>query len=349
MVEGSVNIPADSFEGRISPEMRRFRLEGLSIHEQLVVLAPGIEARDPRAREMATLVLMPVVDKVSRTRCGPLSHRGGRCGGALDPSLHAYGAIREALNDQLVGAEGGPRAKVLDWIAEPLKCTLEQFAFGRMLDRDAREAWNRERGLVQRPRGVLIDRFGEVVAPRLASAPRAVQQAAAVLGFEPTHAPEWLEALCADACQTALEEIDAARLRRALGLRVPGCSEDEVDELVAEVAHFLDGCFSSSTPEAYDKYLARPRSQTRVASPDGHLDGAPGRVDPNDVDVVAVVRLAGVVVELIESAHADVRELLSNPAVTEPCGFEPDDLSRLRALDKSTIESLLRSVLSDAA
>lgn len=338
---------AERFERQ--PTAHEFRCaEDARYYQQLEPLAPALLSHEADAREQGTVILWPVIDKVARVRCGHLAHRGGRCRGELDPAIHAYGAIRDATIDQAFGAEGGPKPWIVDWLEDPGRCTVEQLLFGRMPDRDAGEAWKRELGLVQRPRGKGIDRLEGEVERSLRSAPIVVRRSVAALGFEAPDAATWLDALLLDAFQPAPDAIDAGRIRRYLGTEISGLSVEEVEDHIAVVAAFIDRCLFEVAPQAYDDYLVRPRSQARP--PDStrwaaELESQDSAAEDAD-DHVRATRLASGMLAAHERTDRSLRDLLADPAVTLPCGFEPDELAQLRTLEDHEIEAILRPVLA---
>jgi len=323
-------------------------------YNQLKPLEQGIAELDPAARDRAAVVLWPIVDSAARALCRRIGHRGGPCRGVKDSAEHPYDAIRDAGFEQLLGAVKGPRPKLLDWLRDPSRCALDQFVRGRMQPRDASEASRRERGIVQRPRGAAIDRLVDRVSEAFADAtvPTDVRTAADLLGFSPEADTEAVfRALFEDACEPAPGAIDPARLRRHLDWSVPGLADHAVEALVHDVAAFVDRSLADADPEAYDKWLVHPRSMTRPPQESlwsVELGTVGGIADEGDRQLSAL-RLSVVVWSAHEQTGRPFRELLREPALTEPCGFEPDDLDHLRARDEDEIRLLLAEVLTGEA
>lgn len=321
-------------------------------HRSLEPLACGIAIGDPAAKEIATLVLRPIVDPLGRLLCRRMSHRNSPCRGATDPADHAYDAICDLIHDQLLGSPGGPRAKLLDWLADPSRCTLAQFVAGRAQPRDAAEAWRRHREIVQRPRGRAIERLVDEVGRAFGAgeAPEPVVRAAATIGFEPRlDTRNWFNALFEDACEPAPEQIDADRMRRYLAIEVSGLSLEQVGDLVRVLAAFIDRCLSTVAPDAYDTYLTRPRSMTRPpqrAPWEAELEAAADR-DAEGEDQVRAHRLAALLAVENHRTGRPFRLLLTDAAVTAVCGFDPDELAQLRALDEAAIRRLVVDILAD--
>ncbi len=113
--------------------------------------------------------------------------------------------------------------------------------------------------------------------------------------------------------------------------------------------HPQDHCLLQVAPDAYDTYLTRPRGLTRPTQRTlwaVELDTAAKRAEESD-ERVRVHRLATLLTVEQRRTGRPFSLLLSDATITTPCGFDPDDLARLRALDEAEIRALVADVLSD--
>jgi hypothetical protein len=250
-------------------------------------LARLVSAGDAAARAVVKARFGWLAERLARTYCSRIAHRGGRCPGrswsAFDCDL-AFTWVELDLLDRFAGhgPEGGhrPRKALLQTWLE-LRRRPESFAayvLGRRGDglsgmlTEARRAWNLSRGLKARPHypsgmlEVAMAAYAELIADEpLATAAKRLDLAS------PAAVRIWADALCEDACETGLSDpIDLDRVaRRVTGGDAGPASGDAVGLLAPAV----DAMLLRRWPQWWDAHLGRPRDLTRARLPLPSDDG----------------------------------------------------------------------------
>lgn len=260
-------------------------------------LAHRVAAGDPRARDEVRRRYAPLAVAYARRLCSRIAHRSGRCPG-WSCEL-AFVSVYGELLDRFAGHARDRRHRrprkglIVRWTEQdkPPETFAKYVGYlvngkpdgkdrrGTGLVREAIRVWNRDRGLVMRPRPdvAMQAHAAQRYARLIASEPLAT--AAGELGLDRSDAVfPIIAALALDACQTGVyDPIDVARVARDL---VPERAEPPgVERAVGLLARAVDTLVATEWPAWYDKCLDRPRQHTRQGLPLADWDFGEGARD----------------------------------------------------------------------
>jgi hypothetical protein len=251
-------------------------------------LANLVRDGDASAREVVKQRFAWLAERLARTYCSRIAHRGGPCPGrswsAFDCD-QAFTWVELDLLDRFAGHDTNERrrprrALMVTWLDQRQRpTTFAAYVLGRRgeglpgMVTEARRVWNLARGLKARPHypESMLAAARTAYAALIADEPLA--SAAKLLGLTaPADVKILIDALCEDACETGLADpIDLGRVtRRVTG---PGSVERQVQAAVARLAIAVDGLLSQHCPEWWDEHLGRPRDLTRSWLPLPPEDG----------------------------------------------------------------------------
>jgi hypothetical protein len=246
-----------------------------------------VGAGDAAARAEVKARFGWLAERLARTYCSRIAHRGGRCPGrswtASDCDL-AFTWVELDLLDRFAGhgREGGHRprkALLLTWLELRRRPdAFATYALGRRGDglpgmlTEARRVWNLARGLKARPHYPERMLMGAMAAYEAMIADEPLATAAKRLDVTTAAAVRiWTDALCEDACETGLSDpIDLDRVSRRVG---GGGAGPLVRGAVGLLAPAVDAMLLRDWPEWWDAHLGRPRDLTRARLPLPSDDG----------------------------------------------------------------------------
>lgn len=226
-------------------------------------LARGIETKDDHALAELRDRYSFLLDRLAKVHCSHLGHRNGHCPGLANLGCdQAYTSAYRVLAEQL------PKKFARQVLHGGARVGTALGTHSHGTHTDVLRAWNADRGIVVRPRpkGPTLDILTETIGEWAATSDAAA--AARVDGIDvPTDPQRWIDALHADACQPADPMIDHRRVLRRL-LHEPGGAvtvsiPDDLPPSVVEAINEVDAHIAAVVPDQYDRWLDRPRQQTR--------------------------------------------------------------------------------------